>query len=37
MWAGVADMYKTDFLKNRIKMLLNIKNKIERGNIKDKF
>lgn len=30
-------MYKTDFLKNRIKMLLNIKNKIERGNIKDKF
>ncbi|MCG3668654.1 hypothetical protein L5F33_00130 [Aliarcobacter butzleri] len=32
MWAGVADMYKIDFLKNRIKMLLNIKNKIERGN-----
>ncbi|MCG3659942.1 lysozyme inhibitor LprI family protein [Aliarcobacter butzleri] len=32
IWAGVADMYKIDFLKNRIKILLNIKNKIERGN-----
>jgi uncharacterized protein len=32
IWAGVADMYKINFLKNRIKMLLNIENKIERGN-----
>lgn len=32
MWAEVADMYKINFLKNRIKMLLNIKDKIERGN-----
>lgn len=32
MWIGIADRYKIEFLKNRIKMLLNIKNKIERGN-----
>lgn len=32
MWIGISDRYKIEFLKNRIKMLLNIKNKIEKGN-----
>lgn len=32
MWSGVGDMRRITFLKNRIKEILDIKNKIEQGN-----